>query len=80
MNKLELATKICGCMVVAIIAFGLFNLSIMETLAPFIIIGTAVTLGLYILTAFKTKNYGRMAAILILAAFVAVIVMYNKFM
>lgn len=79
MNKFDLATKICGVIVVALIFAGLFDMALMETLTPFILIGTAVTLGLYILAAFKTKNYGRMAAILILAAFVIAIVGYNYF-
>ena len=80
MNKFEIATKATGCLVVALIIAGMFNTALMEMFIPYILIGAALTLGLYIITAFKTKNYGRMTAILILAAFVAVIVMYNKFM
>ena len=80
MNKFELATKIVGCAVVALIIVGMFNMQLMNMFIPYILIGAAITLGLYILTAFKTKNYGRMTAILILAAFVAVIVIYNRFM
>ncbi|MBQ6896134.1 MAG: hypothetical protein IJN69_02880 [Oscillospiraceae bacterium] len=78
MNKFEIATKAVGCITVALIFVGLFNMSAMETLVPFIFIGAAATLGLYVLTAFKTKNYGRMSVILILAAFIAVIMIYNK--
>ena len=80
MNKFELATKAVGCLVAALIIAGMFNASLMSTFIPYILIGAAVTLALYIVTAFKTKNYGRMTAILILAAFVAVIVCYNRFM
>lgn len=80
MNKFELATKIVGCAVVALIIAGMFNMQLMNMFIPYILIGAVITLGLYILTAFKTKNYGRMTAILILAAFVAVIVIYNRFM
>lgn len=80
MNKFELATKIVGCAVVALIIAGMFNMQLMNMFIPYILIGAAITLGLYILTSFKTKNYGRMTAILILAAFVAVIVIYNRFM
>jgi hypothetical protein len=80
MNKLEIATKAIGCIVAALIIAGMFNAQLLSTFIPFILVGTAVTVGLYILNAFKTKNYGRMTAILILAAFIAVIVVYNKFM
>ena len=80
MNKFELATKAVGCLVVTLIIAGMFNTSLMNTFIPYILIGAAVTLALYIVTAFKTKNYGRMTAILILAVFVAVIVCYNRFM
>ncbi|MBR2027458.1 MAG: hypothetical protein IKA10_00530 [Oscillospiraceae bacterium] len=80
MNKFELATKAVGCLVVALIIAGMFNTALMEMFIPYILIGAALTLGLYVLTAFKTKNYGRMTAILILAAFVAVIFCYNRFM
>ena len=80
MNKFELATKAVGCLVVALIIAGMFNTALMEMFIPYILIGAALTLGLYVLTAFKTKNYGRMTAILILAAFVAIIFCYNRFM
>ena len=80
MNKFEFATKAVGFVVVALILAGMFNASLMNMFIPYILIGAAVTLALYILTAFKTKNYGRMTAILILAAFIAVIVVYNRFM
>ena len=80
MNKLEIATKAIGCIVAALIIAGMFNAQLLSTFIPFILVGTAVTVGLYILNAFKTKNYGRMTAILILAAFIAVIVVYNNFM
>ena len=78
MNKFELATKAVGCLVVALIIAGMFNASLMNTFIPYILIGAAVTLALYIVTAFKTKNYGRMTAILILAAFVATDLCKNK--
>lgn len=80
MNKLEIATKAIGCIVAALIIAGMFNAQLLSTFIPFILVGTAATVGLYILNAFKTKNYGRMTAILILAAFIAVIVVYNNFM
>ena len=80
MNKLDIATKAVGCMVAALIFVGLFNMSAMETLIPFIIAGAAITLALYVVNAFRTKNYGKMAVILILAAFIAAIVAYNRFM
>ena len=80
MNKLDIATKAVGCMVVALIFVGLFNMSAMETLIPFIIAGAAITLALYVVNSFRTKNYGKMAVILILAAFIAAIVAYNRFM
>ena len=60
MNKLEIAMKMIGCVVVALIFVGLFNLPMMETLIPFILVGAAITLALYVINAFKTKNYGRM--------------------
>ena len=80
MNKLDIATKAVGCMVAALIFVGLFNMSAMETLIPFIIAGAAITLALYVVNSFRTKNYGKMAEILILAAFIAAIVAYNRFM
>ncbi|MBE6878180.1 MAG: hypothetical protein E7488_03310 [Ruminococcaceae bacterium] len=79
MNKLDIATKVVGCIVVALIFVGLFNLPMMNTLIPYILIGTAITLALYVINAFKTHNYGRMITILILAAFVVVILWYNRF-
>ncbi len=79
MNKLDIATKVVGCIVVALIFVGLFNLPMMSTLIPYILIGTAITLALYVINAFKTQNYGRMITILILAAFVVIIVWYNRF-
>jgi uncharacterized membrane protein YdfJ with MMPL/SSD domain len=71
--------KIVTPIFIVVIIAGMFNASLMNTFIPYILIGAAVTLALYIVTAFKTKNYGRMTAILILAAFVAVIVCYNRF-
>jgi len=78
MNKLEIAMKMIGCVVVALIFVGLFNLPMMETLIPFILVGAAITLALYVINAFKTKNYGRMITILILAGFIGVILIYNN--
>ena len=80
MNKFEFATKAVGFVVVALIIAGMFNMQLMNMFIPYILIGAAITFVLYILTAFKTKNYGRMTAILILAAFIALIFVYNRFM
>lgn len=78
MNKLEIATKAVGFITVALIFVGLFNMAMMQPLMPFILAGAALTLGLYVLNAFKTKNYGKMAVILILAGFIAVVMVYNN--
>jgi len=77
MNKLTIAMKFVGCVVVGLILAGLFNPVFLTSMMPFIIGGTAITLALYIINAFKSKNYGTMAIILIMAAFVAVILGYN---
>lgn len=77
MNKLEIATKAVGFITVSLIFVGLFNMAMMQPLMPFIFAGAALTLGLYVLNAFRTKNYSRMITILILAGFIAVVVVYN---
>lgn len=78
MNKLEIATKAVGFITVALIFVSLFNMAMMQPLMPFILAGAALTLGLYVLNAFRTKNYGKMAVILILAGFIAVVMVYNN--
>jgi len=77
MNKLTVAMKFVGCVVVGLIFAGLFNPAFLTSMMPFILGGTVITLALYIINAFKTKNYGTMAIILIMAAFVAAVFGYN---
>ena len=79
MNKLEILMKAVGALVVALIFWGIFNRDIMPVLTPFILIGTAATLGLYVVNAFKTKDYAKMISILAVAAFVILIVCLKIF-
>ena len=74
MNKLDILMKAVGALVVTIIFWGVFNRDMMPILTPFILAGTAATLGLYVVNAFKTKNYAKMISILAVAAFVILIV------
>ena len=80
MNKFDLATKIVGLAVVTLAIAGLFNQQLMASFMPIIIAGTAITFVLFIITAFKTKHSPRIIATVLLAVFVAVIMIYNRFM
>lgn len=79
MSKLTIAMKFIGCVVAGIIIAVMFNPALLASMMPFIIGGAAITLALYVINAFINKNYGAMAAILILAAFIAVVFGYNMF-
>ena len=75
MNKLNIAMKLTGCLVVGLIIAGLANQAFMLQMMPVILGGAALTFVLYILNAFKSKNYGAMTAILIFAAFVLAVIL-----
>lgn len=79
MNRFDLATKIVGGTVAVLALAGLFSAQLMDVFMPFILIGTAVTFVLFVIAAFKTKHSPRIIATVLLAAFVAVIVIYNRF-
>ena len=74
MNKLDVLMKAVGALVVAIIFWGIFNRDMMPILTPFILIGTAATLGLYVVNAFKTKDFAKMISIITIVVFVLIIV------
>lgn len=71
MKKLDILMKAIGALVVALIFWGIFNRDIMPFLTPFILIGTAAVLVLYVINAFKTKNYAKIITILTVVAFAA---------
>ena len=77
MNKLNLLMKAVAALVVVLIFWGIFNREMMPFLTPFILIGTAAVLVLYVVDAFKTKNISKIATILAVAVF-AVLVAYFK--
>lgn len=78
-NKLNTALNLIGCIVAALIFVGLVNPAMMSASMPFILLGTAAVLVLYVLNAFKTKNFAGMVTTVIFAAFVLAIVCYNYF-
>ncbi len=79
MKKLDIAMKLVGCLVAALILIGLVNPAMLSASMPFIIAGTAILLALYVAKAFKTRNMSGMITTLALAAFVAAIICYNHF-
>ena len=77
MTKLDLLIRAVAALVVGIIFWGIFSPGIMPILTPFILIGTAAVMVLYVVNAFKKRNYAKMATILIVAVFVLVVVGYR---
>ena len=79
MNKLNLLMKAVGALVVALIFWGIFNREMMPFLTPFILIGTAAVLVLYVINAFKTKDLAKIATILIFVVFALIAVYFKMF-
>ena len=79
MTKLDLLIKIVGAVVVALIFWGIFSPQVMPILTPAILAGTAAVLALYIINAFKKKNYAKIATILIVTIFVVIVAFYRMF-
>ncbi len=78
MNKLELAIKVIGVVVITLIVAGIFNQTLLTKIFPVIVGGIAVMLVLYVINAFKTKNTAKVFTILLMAAFVAMIMWYRR--
>lgn len=77
MNKLDMLMKLAGCIVVALITVGLVNPSMLSATMPFIIAGAAAMVILYMINAFKKKNYPGMITTLILGVFILAIVLFR---
>ena len=78
MKKTDIALKTVACIVVGLIFAGLANITLMQQLIPFIIAGTAVVLILYIISAFKNKNYARIITIVSVMIFAMIIIVYKR--
>ena len=79
MTKLDLLIRVVAALVVGVIFWGIFSPDIMPILTPFILIGTAAVMTLYVVNAFKKKNYAKIITILAVAVFALVIVGYKMF-
>ena len=79
MTKLDLLTKAVAALVVGVIFWGIFASDMMPVLTPFIIIGAAAVVALYVVNAFKKKNYAKIITILALAVFVLIVAGYRMF-
>ena len=79
MTKLDLLIRAVAVLVVGIIFWGIFSPDIMPILTPFILIGTAAVMTLYVVNAFKKKNYAKIITILAVAVFALLIVGYKMF-
>ncbi len=77
MKKIDIAMKISGLIVAAMILTGLINQNIMTAEMPFIIAGTVLTLVLYAVKAFADKNKAAISAIVILAVFALIAFFYK---
>ena len=79
MTKLDLLIRAVAALVVGIIFWGIFSPGIMPILTPFILIGTAAVIVLYVVNAFKKRNYAKIITILAVAVFALIIVGYKMF-